>query len=76
MSDDSLKSAEAWIRDFQGMDVELGTIVDPVRAAGRVGRQMRETLPPGDFDRQPVPFTQALESFAPDGKAGNTGDDR
>jgi hypothetical protein len=65
MADDSPKAAEAWIRQFQDMDFELGQLVDPARAAGRVGRDMRERLPPADFDRQPRPFTEALESFAP-----------
>ena len=73
MSDDSLKTAEAWIRDFQDMAFELGQLVDPARAAGRVGREMREILPPADFDRPPVSFIRVLESFAPAAKKGATG---
>ena len=79
MSDDSLKSAEAWIRDFQDMSFELGQLVDPARAAGRVGREMREILPAADFDRPPASFIRVLESFAPAAKEGATagdGDDK
>jgi hypothetical protein len=75
MSDDSLKAAEAWIRDFQDMSLDLGQLVDPARAAGRVGREMRGILPPAEFDRPPASFIRVLESFAPTAGQGD-GDDR
>ena len=65
---DSLK---AWMEEFQDMDLDARAMIDPARAAGEVGREMRWFSGPMSFDRQPTKFLERLESFTP----GNTASD-
>lgn len=65
MQNDDFKAAEAWMRQFQDMAFDVEALVDPARAAGRVGQAMRRLKPPLPFDDAPGRFTDALESFAP-----------
>lgn len=65
MQDEEFKAAEAWMRQFQDMAFDVEALVDPARAAGRVGRAMRRLLKPLPFDDAPGRYTDALESFAP-----------
>jgi len=65
MHDDDFKAAEEWMRRFQDMAFDVEALVDPTRAAGRVGQAMRRLKPPLPFDDAPGRFTDALESFAP-----------
>jgi|GEM_PF-4148208 len=74
MQDDDFKAAEAWMRQFQDMAFDIEALVDPARAAGRVGQAMRRQLAPLPFDDAPGRFTDVLESFAPADLAKERGD--
>ncbi len=74
MQDDNFKAAEAWMRQFQDMAFDVEALVDPARAAGRIGRAMRRQLAPLPFDDAPGRFTDALESFAPVAVSKDRGD--
>jgi len=75
MQDEEFKAAEAWLRQFQDMAFDVEALVDPARAAGRVGAAMRGLKPPPAFDDAPGRFTDALESFAPTTPARGGDDD-
>ena len=67
---DSLANAmNTWMTEFQGMDMGAADLVDPARAAGAVGRTMRDLSVALPFDRQPPDFLGCLESLAPDDAA-------
>ncbi|MFQ5764713.1 MAG: hypothetical protein ACE5GT_07285 [Rhodospirillales bacterium] len=67
MADEALKAAEAWLRHFQEMAFDVEALVDPARAAGRVGERMRPFVEALPFDRVAAAFAEVLESFAGDG---------
>jgi aspartyl-tRNA(Asn)/glutamyl-tRNA(Gln) amidotransferase subunit A len=71
---DSLSDGlQAWMKEFQDMELDARAMIDPARAAGAVGSQMRKLSQPLSFDRQPPKFLERLESFAPDTTASDTG---
>ena len=63
---DTLKDAmQAWMGEFQDMDLDARGMIDPARAAGAVGRNLRRLSAPLPFDRQPPNFLERLETFSP-----------
>jgi len=74
MQNNDFMATKAWMRQFQDMAFDVEALVDPARAAGRVGQAMRRLKPPLPFDDAPGRFTDALESFAPAALAGDRDD--
>ncbi len=53
---------KAWMEEFQDMDLDARAMIDPARAAGEVGREMRRFSGPMSFDRQPTKFLERLDA--------------